>query len=81
MTGAQLLVLVGVLPLGLLVGVLLRREHRAVLAVLRFVCEATALGVVLGALTLAGAAIAGVTGPLLGGLDSLVASVVAVVLP
>ncbi|WNI34398.1 hypothetical protein [Streptomyces sp. ITFR-6] len=82
MTGAQTIVLTGTLPLGLLTSLLLRK-HRAALAFLRVraVGEAAALGIVLGALTMLGAAIVFGTGPLLGGLDSLMASVVAVALP
>ncbi|MGW1412123.1 hypothetical protein [Streptomyces sp. NPDC002403] len=71
MTSAQILVLAGILPLGLLTSLLLRK-HRAALAFLRAVGEAAVLGIVLGAAFALG------TGPLLGG--SLMASVVAVVL-
>ncbi|WP_331757503.1 hypothetical protein OH736_45340 (plasmid) [Streptomyces sp. NBC_01650] len=69
MTGAQFLVLAGAVFSGLLATALLCGEGRAVLAFLRAAWETAAIGVVLGVLTL------------LGGLDSPMASVVAVVLP
>ncbi|MCX4902361.1 MULTISPECIES: hypothetical protein [Streptomyces] len=81
MTGARALLLAGAVFSGLLATALLCGEGRAVLAFLRAAWETAAIGVVLGVLTLLGAAIAFGTGPLLGGLDSLMASVVAVVLP
>ncbi|MFF8696761.1 hypothetical protein ACF08W_31560 [Streptomyces sp. NPDC015144] len=70
MTSALILALAGILSLGLLTSLLLRK-HRAALAFLWAVGEAVLLG----------AAFAFGTGPLLGGLNILMGSVVAVVLP
>ncbi|GAA1317398.1 hypothetical protein GCM10009647_047200 [Streptomyces sanglieri] len=91
MTGVRALLLVGAVFLGVLAIILLRGEGRAVLAflllrgegraVLAFLWETAVIGVVLGVITLLGTVLAFGTGGLLGHLDSLMASVVAVVLP
>ncbi|MEU4506764.1 hypothetical protein [Streptomyces sp. NPDC024089] len=75
MTGVRALLLAGAVFLGVLAIILHRGEGRAVLA---FLWETAVIGVVLGVITLLGTVLAFGTGGLLGHLDSLMASVVAV---
>ncbi|MEV5204412.1 hypothetical protein [Streptomyces sp. NPDC053720] len=81
MTGVRALLMVGAVFLGVLAIILLRGEGRAVLAFLRAAWETAVIGVVLGVITLLGTVLAFGTGGLIGHLDSLMSSVVAVVLP
>ncbi|MGY3056789.1 hypothetical protein ACVWZD_001034 [Streptomyces sp. TE3672] len=78
MTGVRALLLVGAVFLGVLAIILLCGEGRAVLVFLRAAWETAVIGVVLGVITLLGTVLAFGTGGLLGHLDSLMSSVVAV---